>query len=156
LFSCDDGNFEVPSFEFNEVVNTCGNYVLYRTNSNQTEAFIIQLTETDIEQTEGTKTIAITPTNCNYRIFDSEVNADYFCSDVPPITPVVIRIWEADAGTNNKITIDTIAIFDTDDSTIISYEHKLTLTNLVLVSEGEQIIYETYNFGSFKTLPLTL
>ena len=111
LISCDDGDFEVPSFEFDTTVNTCETYVLYRTNSNQTEALIIQLNEEEISQEEGSVAIAITANNCNYRIFDDSIGADYFCSDVPPILPIVTKDWKAIAGANNYILIDTCLNF---------------------------------------------
>lgn len=153
FFSCSDGDFEVPSFEFNETISTCGTYVFYRTNSSQTEAFIIQLEETDIVQEEGIVTVSISAENCNYRIFDSEVSSDYFCSSIPPVSPIVIRNWEAVSGASNNIQISTSIVFEEDDVTINSYEHQIDLYNLVLESQGENIIYETYSFGSFSTLP---
>lgn len=151
LVSCNDGDFEVPSFDFDETINKCGTYVLYRTNDSQTEAFILQLDLNAIPQEVGTNSIAISATNCNYRIFDTEVSADYFCSDVPPVSPVVIRNWEAVAGANNEIQINTSALLDDDGITINAYEHQIVLYNLTLESNGEEIIYETYEFGSFST-----
>jgi len=152
LFSCNDGDFEVPSFEFSDTVNACGTYVLYRTNSSQTEAFILQLDETTITQEVGTSTLALSAENCNYRIFDSELSSDYFCSDIPPVSPTVIRNWEAISGASNNIQISTNIVFEEDGVTINSYEHQIVLDNLVLESNDEQIIYESYNFGSFTTL----
>ncbi len=151
LISCDDGDFEVPSFEFDTTVNTCGTYVLYRTNSNQTEALIIQLNEEEISQEEGAVAIAITTNNCNYRIFDDRIGADYFCSDVPPVQPIVVKNWTAMAGENNFITIDSSVLYDEDGITIIGYNHQIILNNLVLESEGESIIIESYDYGSFNT-----
>lgn len=148
VFACDDGNFEVPSFEFDTVVNTCGTYVFYRTNTAETEAFILQLEETDIPQEETTTTIPITATNCSYRIFDAAVEGSYFCSDVPPIAPSVSKNWEAVAGSNNLMSIVAISIIDEDTDEIIGYEYEIVLNNLVLESNDEQIIYESYPFGS--------
>lgn len=152
LFACDDGNFEVPSFEFDTVVNTCGTYVFYRTNTAKTEAFILQLDEADIPQEETTSTIPISAANCSYRIFDAAVESTYFCSDVPPVTPAVSRNWEAVAGSNNLININATSIIDEDTAEIIGFEYEIVLNNLVLESNDEQIIYETYPFGSVSIL----
>ncbi len=148
LISCNDGDFEVPSFEFDTSVNTCGTYVLYRTNTAKTEAFILQLNETDLLLEEITTTISIGAENCNYRIFDAAVDAAYFCSDVPPVEPSVIRNWEAVAGDNNLINITSTAVIDEDTTEITGYIYDIDIVNLVLESNDEQIIYETYAFGS--------
>ncbi len=152
LFSCDDGNFEVPSFEFNDTVNTCGSYVIYRTNSDQTEAFIIELSNTEIlsEETVTPIETPITATNVQYRIFNGIVNPSYFCADIPPVTPSVTRNWEGVAGSYNKISITTTAVLN-DDDIITGYEHQITLINLVLESNGDSQTFESYYFGSFIT-----
>lgn len=152
IFSCNDGDFEVPSFEFDETVNICGTYVLYRANSSQTEALIIQLDEANLVQEEAVTEISISAANCSYRIFDSTIDANYFCSDVPPVTPQVIKNWEAVAGTNNVISISSSTIIDEDTSEILGYEYAIVLSNLVLESDDEQIIHDTYSFGSVSIL----
>ena len=148
LFSCDDGDFEVPSFDFDTSVNTCGTYVLYRTNTAKTEAFILQLSETDFPLEETVTTVLISAENCNYRIFDAAVDASYFCSDVPPVDPIVIRNWEAIAGETNVINITSTAVIDEDTTEITGYEYDIDIVNLVLESNEEQIIYENYAYGS--------
>ncbi len=151
LISCNDGDFEVPSFEFDTTVSHCGTYVLYRTNSNQTEALILQLNPTDIVQEVGDKQIAITSENVMYRIFDDSISADYFCASIPPVEPVVIKEWKAVAGSTNYINIDTTAVMHEDGVTITGYKHELVLHNLILESNDEKITHETYLFGSFNT-----
>jgi len=153
LFGCDDGDFEIPSFEFDTTISKCGSYVFYRTNSAKTEAFILQLSETDIVQEESITTIPITADNCNYRIFDTAVESAYFCSDVPPVEPIVTRNWEAIAGANNVISISATEVIDSDTAEIIGYEYDIQISNLILESNDEQIIYETYSFG---TVSITL
>lgn len=153
FFSCDDGNFDVLQFNFENKVNTCGNYVLYRTNTEKTEVLILSLAEADIVQEVGTKTILITEENVKYRIFDESLSTDYFCAVVPPTTPIVVKEWKAVPGVNNTITIDTTEIIEEieDIDTIIGYEHILTFTNLILENEGVQEKYVSYLFGSFET-----
>ncbi len=148
LIACDDGDFEVPSFEFDALVNTCGTYVFYRTNTANTEALILQLSESELPLEETTTSILITSNNCTYRIFDDAVDGTYFCSDVPPVEPVVIKEWKAVAGPNNVINLISAAIVDADTMEITGYEYEFVLNNLVLQSDDEEIIYETYAFGS--------
>lgn len=152
LISCDDGNFEIPSFEFRDTVNTCGNYVIYRMNEDQTEALILQLDETAIAAVETTVPIevAITADNVQYRIFDNIVSSAYFCAAIPPVTPHVTRNWVGVSGASNTISIETSAVLD-DNNEIIGYEHQITLYNLVLESNGESQTFENYYFGSFIT-----
>lgn len=152
LFSCDDGNFEIPSFEFDTTVNVCGDYVIYRTNSNATEALIIKLSNLNILQEETISPIEVNISNDNtqYRIFDSAVNSDYFCADIPPIEPIVIRNWQGVAGATNVISIETNAVYNTNNE-LTGYEHALTLKNLVLESNGETLTFENYYFGNFVT-----
>ena len=152
LSSCDNGDFEVPSFEFDNTVNTCGSYIIYRTNSDKTEAFIIRLTSQDIkpEETVTPIEVAINPDNVQYRIFDDTVNTDYFCADVPPVSPIVTRNWTAASGSTNKMLIETTAELNTDNE-ITGYKHTINLKNLILESNGETQTYETYYFGSFIT-----
>jgi len=152
FIACDDGDFEIPSFEFESNLNSCGTYVLYRTNAAATEAFIITLSDLEILQEETTTPIevSIEESNTQYRIFDTAVSSDYFCADVPPIEPVVIRNWQAVAGVSNFISIETIAIYDINNE-LTGYEHTINLQNLVLESNGETLTYENYFFGSFTT-----
>ena len=149
LFSCNDGDFEIPSFEFDTNVNLCGTYVLHRENSEKTEALILLLNPTDILQEAGNRQIPITSENVFYRIFDESVGADYFCATVPPAQPVVIREWTAVAGNDNFIDIETTAIIHEDGVSITGYKHTLVLYYLILESNNEKITHETYHFGSF-------
>ena len=119
--SCDDGDFDVLQFSFETTVNTCGSYVLYRTSSERTEALIISLKETDIVQEVGVKTIPITATNVIYRIFNESLGSDYFCAEIPPISPTVLKEWTAISGENNMINIDTTEIISETDGSISGY-----------------------------------
>lgn len=152
LVTCDDGNFEIPSFEFETNINSCGSFVLYRTNTSATEALVLTLSDAVILQEETTTPIevAIDASNTQYRIFDTAVGNDYFCATVPPVEPIVLRNWEAVAGATNSISIETAAVYDTNND-LTGYEHTINLKNLVLESNGETLTYENYFFGSFTT-----
>ena len=149
LLACDNGNIDVPSFEFEEEIHICDDYkVLYLTNVDNTEAFILQLSNDDIAADFGIAQIAITETNTNYRVFDGALTNNYFCSPIPPTTPIVTTDWKGVAGTENYIQIETSLISDAVDS---GYKYHITLHNLALETADEQtIIIENFDFGSFS------
>jgi hypothetical protein len=148
LFGCNDGNFEVPSFEFIETVENCGSYVLYRTNSDDTEALIVTLSESNLPEMETTTEVDIDTDNVIYRIFSESITpATYFCQSIPPAEPSVIKEWSGVAGSNNYIEIITTEVLD-DSNMITGYKHLIVLHNMVLQNGEDTIVYETYNFGS--------
>lgn len=146
--ACDNGDIEVPSFDFESQIHTCNaNAVLYRVNSDNTEALIIQFSEGVFGNEAGVATLGISAENCNYRIFDTEFSSDYFCADVPPVTPIVIKNWLGTPGPANVIEIETIEVVPTDESAV-SFEYHIVLKNLILQNDGENITYDTYDFGT--------
>ena len=150
FLSCDDGDFDQIQFDFEESINICGEYLLYRTSPEKKEALIISLNETDVVQEVGEVTIPITPNNIIYRIFSDKVDSDYFCTIIPPAQPTVEKEWLAVAGASNQISIITTEILDESEE-ITGYKHNITLHNLVLEDENQQERYATYNFGDFET-----
>ncbi len=150
--SCDNGDFIIPSFTFNEAVNTCGTYVVYRTNSDKTEVLILQL-DTNIIQnslTTSDRKLNISATNTQYRIFDGALGSNYFCQAIPPTSPNTIKTWNGVAGTDSYIYVSSIAILD-DKNKITGYKHTIKIHNLRLQNGADTITYEDYNFGVFST-----
>lgn len=154
IFSCDDGDFDVPAFEFNETVYSCdlnnSNYTLFRLSD--TEALIVTLTTTQIKNEVSTSVIStnISASNVIYRTFSSDINNDYFCEDIPPVSPTVLSNWTGVSGANNQILIETVEELD-DTSTLIGYRHTITFQNLTLENGNETITYTETDFGSFVT-----
>ena len=157
LFSCDDGDLDIASFEFEEEVNHCGTktITLYRLSTNgHKEVLMLTLTDQEIRNDEieippihVTKTGPYTVTD---RIFDKEVTEDYFCALLPPISPTVIKNWEGESGT---IYVENKPIYSPDGSIIISWEHVIVLQDLVLKSGGETLIFnDVYLFGTYNTI----
>ncbi len=153
-FSCDDGNFEIASFEFEDKVNYCGKYVLYRLSTREhKEAFIVTLTEQQIKQSdEPVLPVSISETGLftvTYRLFDEAVTSSYFCQSVPPIVPKTVKNWVGTAGT---IFVQNEPVYDEDEVTVIAYQHIIVLNDLVLSNGDESIIFdETYLYGEFET-----
>ena len=150
LVTCNDGDFEVPSFEFNTTINSCGDYVLYRVNSSKTEALILKLSSTQLPDTitSVSKKIPIKNDNLIYRIFSDEIGSDYFCQDVPPLMPEVREEWTGVSGSNNIIEINTVFNINTSQDTI-GYTHEIMLKNLILENGNDKMTFVTYNFGTF-------
>ncbi|WP_152286479.1 hypothetical protein [Flavicella marina] len=120
FLACDDGEFNVPSFDFDGLtINNCGNLVFYKTTSSATESLMIQL---DVDNTDDIffkvpfdeQPFQISESGVNsmsYRIFNDALGNDYFCQDIPPTTPVVSESW---TGEGTLLITNTIALDDND------------------------------------------
>jgi len=147
LFSCNDGNFEVPSMEFEANITECGDLLLYRLNDANTEAIAISLSEASLPTEETEKNISLgTSTSVTYLIFDDGVTSSYFCNDIPPTTPKVLQNYTA---TNGKLVITTFAITN-DDDVITGYSHAIIITDLILDNGSEKIGFESFDFGTIE------
>lgn len=115
LLSCDDGNIDIPGFDFSSVdINDCGDLVLYKINGNET--LVVELSPsatdenfflTDWDEKEfplGTDAVT-------YRTFDDTPTSNYFCQNIPPTTPNIINEW---IGSGNLI-VDTEVTKDDQD-----------------------------------------
>lgn len=151
--ACDNGDFELPSFTFNETVNSCGEYILYRTNPDKTEVLLLVLNTSVIknEVTTTSRKLAISPSNTQYRIFDGAVGNDYFCQTIPPVEPIVLKKWDGVTGSNSYIEVITTEKKDNTTQEVIGYNHNITLKNMRLENGADSITYETYYFGVFTT-----
>lgn len=147
LFSCNDGNFEVPSMEFKTSISECGDLLLYRLNEAKTEAIAISLSEDTLPTEETEVSISLgSSTTVTYLIFDTKVGPTYFCNNIPPTTPKVLQNYTA---TNGNIIINTIAITDADNI-VTGYSHTIILTDLILDNGTEKIGFESFDFGDIK------
>ena len=149
LLSCNDGDFDVPNFEFTEDINSCGEYLLYKLNDEKTEALIMALTPTQLGTTAGEKSYNIsTSITLTFRIFDDAIiSDDYFCQELPPASPTVIKELEAESGT---IVINTIEIIE--DEEITGYEYEISISDLLFLDDNERIYRESFTYGELKIL----
>lgn len=143
FFACSDGDFDIPSFEFSETVSTCGSYVLYRTNTDKTEALILTLTPNQLTTVTGEKNYNISAeTALVYRLFDNAVGTTYFCQDIPPIEPKVLKELNATEG---SITVNTTV--DASSGNPV-YTHIISITNMLFINNKERIFFESFAFGT--------
>lgn len=141
FFSCDDGDFDVPSFDFENTITSCGEYILYIKNSGSTETMALILSSEDIPNSEGITELQITSErNVNYRIYSDAIGAEYFCQDIPPTNPQVIKELNAESGI---IVITSSAVGD-------SFDHDISFTDLTFQDGQERIYFETFYFGVFE------
>ncbi len=141
LFSCNDGNFDVPIFEFTDTVNSCGEYILYVANSDDTEVLVLSLNTTHINNELGDTTYSISSSlEVNYRIFEDGIGTGYFCQAIPPITPIVVKELSAESGTIHITTAETSN----------GYSYTITISDLLFNDSDERILFETLNFGVFS------
>ncbi|MEN8186776.1 MAG: hypothetical protein ABFR05_06575 [Bacteroidota bacterium] len=155
-FSCDDGNFDISGFEFEDKITVCGEdkITLYRlSDDGHKEALIITLTTDQIKDSEEEIPPVSVTENGLYtvtdRVFDDEVTSSYFCSVIPPAEPKVTKDWR---GVGGKILVENKAVYHTDGETIVAWEHIITLQDVVLKSGDDSLIFDnTYLFGTFQT-----
>ena len=157
-FSCNDGDLDISSFEFEEEVNICGtkNYTLYRLSTNeQREAFIVTLTDQQIRKDENIVTPVSVSVNgdytVTYRLFDDQLTDDYFCAAVPPVEPVVTKDWR---GVSGRIFVENQPVYATDGETITGWKHYIVLIDVVLTVDDQELkLDETFVYGTAETGP---
>lgn len=152
--SCNDGDFEIASFEFEEQVNFCDAFVLYKLSTNDNrEALIVTLSADQIINSE-TDVISVNvsetgPYMVSYRIFDEKVTSNYFCAILPPVEPKIKKNWQ---GTGGQILVRNDPVFAEDGTTIIAFNHIIALQDVVLKFGDETLIFDaSYLFGEFET-----
>jgi len=155
--SCDDGNLDIASFEFEEEMNVCGDeiFTLYRlSNNGHKEVLMLTLTDKEIKNDEEEVSPLLVSESGLYtvtdRVFEEEVTSDYFCAVVPPVEPKVLKNWK---GISGQILVENKPVYDENDATkIIAWEHIVSLQDVVLKSGDESLIFnDTYFFGTFET-----
>ena len=146
LFSCNDGDFDVPSFQFTDTVNSCGEYILYKKNSNSTEVLILTLGTTQINTTVGEVSYAVSSNlEINYRIFEEGIGSRYFCQAIPPSTPKVLTELIAESGTITITTTENLT-----DGLVTGYSYDIAISNLLFDDNDGRIFFENLYFGVFE------
>lgn len=151
LLSCGDGDIQIEALSFDGDPQNCGTLsvdtdLFFKINSNN-EALILQLQTSLLKNEATTETIVSSvpgQSQLTYRIFSDNVTSDYFCSDIPPSTPIVTEEIEATAG--------EIRITTTDEGNG-EFKHVIELNNITLLTgENERITDLTINeFGTITT-----
>lgn len=156
LCACSDGDLQIDTLDFDDIsVDNCddltqtGANILFKTSSN--EALILELPSGVFNNGNSTtvavETIRTIPSGSQltYRLFSDDVSNGYFCSDIPPATPIVTEDIEAQAGT---VTISSIAVNDSTE-----FSHTITLDDITLINaNGDRVTDLTVSeFGTVTT-----
>ncbi|MET2984154.1 hypothetical protein [Aureibaculum conchae] len=118
--SCDDGNFDVPEFQFSSIdIDDCGDVVLFKINENETLVIEIDPNLPDsltfLTNEWKDKTFSVTETGTNkitYRTLAEKPTSSYFCQNIPPTSPAVVSEW---TGTGT-ILVNTVFTKDDNDN----------------------------------------
>lgn len=159
--SCDEGAILLQKFDFDSAapIEDCetNNGLFFKLNGN--EALLLQIPITafknEVTAENSPRIVVINSTNrVLYRLFDTTVSTTYFCSIIPPSTPVVTEEWIAKngvAGVSGEIKITTTAILNPTTGTLTGYNHKIVFTNITFEKGSDSFVYEEYIFGNYIT-----
>ena len=144
--SCNDGNLIEETFDFASAsVQKCSTTnSLYKISGK--EALVFNTPETNFPNSEGTLSIAVGgDTNILYKKFSSTTSTNEICG-TPTIS--VIEEWNVVGGT---VTITSTKIFDAANTKVVAYNHKITFKNITFITPTKQVVYDSYEFGSYIT-----
>ncbi|MBT8236300.1 MAG: hypothetical protein KJO04_08910 [Bacteroidia bacterium] len=154
LLACNDGDLEISVIDFDDTtVQYCDNQVTTSTTLffklNSEEALILELQSGLLKNEESTQDISSNipgQSQVTYRTFDGSVSSEYFCSNIPPVSPKVVDDILAE---NGQVLISTLR--NETDTTL--FDHTISLQNLSLIKENGQRITDltTLEFGTLTT-----
>lgn len=153
LFSCDDGDLQIETIDFDSVsVQTCATVdldtsIFFKINDDETLILELQsgLLKNEASTTEIESTIG-SGSQLTYRIFSGAVSSTYFCSEVPETSPTVVSEIQAE---NGKVLITTVGV-ETDT---VTFNHTIKLSGVTFVTDTDSRITDlTINeFGTITT-----
>lgn len=164
LNSCDDGDFNIESFDFtNATTNSCNNgetgFFIYKINDN--ESLLLQISEASfvnsITPTDQPRIININSTNrVIYRLYSGSLTNDVICTTIPPATPTVSTEWNALSGNIEIATFVNKQVNETTNaSKITGYTHTIVLRNVNFdTGNGNQQLFTELVFGDYVTSSL--
>ena len=153
LLSCSDGDLQIETLDFDNIaVQNCGKLsinteLFFKINDNEALILTLQsgvlkneITVEDIESAVPGQSKLI------YRTFSDKATTDYFCNNVPTVSPIVQGEIIATKG---FVIIKTVA---SDNDT---FEHTIKLSNITLLKDdGTRITDLTINeFAKLTTKP---
>jgi len=129
LFSCDDGDIIVTSFDFqDEDLETCGEaggYVFFKINNDALESISLRLgTSNELFLASSTVSYTLNGTSnfVNYRKYEGDITDDYFCNNIPPTAPLVAIDYLGASGIATLVTTTTLDDNDNIEETDLSLD----------------------------------
>lgn len=161
LTSCDDGDVIVTTFDFDDIslqyCQTSNAYVFYKINNTNLESlsFVFQTQNDSILTTESTilASLEVAGNVVNYRTYNAEVPPSFFCSNVPPSNPRIIRDYvsvQGQASLFTRIVDTTLVGVGNEQDTLYVYKTSIEFSNIRMVSDNETITQETLILGSLE------
>jgi len=153
LWSCDDGDMSVTTFNFtSQSLSKCqNNSFIY--NVNQNEVLLLDIPLNNFINVEGTRVYTLgSGDKLVYRLYSAPVNNSVLCADFPVSEPQVLDEWTALAGATIEIT--TYANPDSENGGILEisgYTHYIVLKDVIFKKGNSQMVYEEYVFGNYTT-----
>lgn len=154
ISGCDDGDLILEDINFDDApVATCdNNAIIYKLN--EKEALLLELPEVVFPSETKTQEITIGgKIRVVYRFFNGTVKKENICETIPPITPIVVDQWTANAG--GKIVIKSTPIKSTDatnnSTKITGYNHYIVLKNITFQKTNGTQVYDEFIFGDYTT-----
>jgi len=139
-YACNDGDIIVTNFNFEEAnLDNCGgpgSYTFFNiNNSASAESISLNLTTTSILFLEsGVEEFQLNSSSntVNYRKYNNDIASDYFCSNVPPLSPDVTLEFLGESGIakltttvtkldDDGIDEDITSEVDTDNDNLLNY-----------------------------------
>ena len=145
--SCSDGDLSVDIINFDDSnIQSCTDNTSLLFKIEGEETLILNLPVDFIQNTptapEGITTNIPNQAQLFYRLFSENVTQAFFCSEIPPATPVV---EEEIAATDGTISLVAEQFIENNSNILIN---TINIENLVLISDnGERIIDSDFNFG---------
>ncbi|AMO19960.1 hypothetical protein B0A78_09465 [Flavobacterium columnare NBRC 100251 = ATCC 23463] len=126
----DFGNYTTDlidlKFDYkNAVMQNCsGNNLIFKYNNNN--ALLLDIDSNLYKhQTVGTKTALINNVNkISYRVYNGNLNSNFFCQSIPPTSPSLTEEWIAQNGTTDN---DGVIVIETTQQTSTTYRHVIKL-----------------------------
>jgi len=179
-FACNDGDIIVRDFNFEESnLDNCGGpggYTFFNiNNSAAAESISLILSTTDLLFLESGVEEYVLDGNSNivdYRKYNDDVSSDYFCSNIPPTSPIVTLEFVGESGIAELSTVvsrldddgieeDITSDLDTDGDGLLNYfdedddgDNVITLIELGLgfVTGDDEFPLDTDGDGIFDYL----
>lgn len=161
LNGCDDGDFNIETFDFSTVASASCNsgasgFFVYKINGS--EVLLLQIPENnfinEITSTGVPRTVSLSSTNkLIYRIYNNTVTNAAICTTIPPANPSVIEEWNAVSGTVEITTTANKTVNEANNSSFISgFTHSIVIRNVTFQKgNGTEQLYTLLNFGNYIT-----
>lgn len=132
ITGCNDGDIIVTNVDFGDAslqnCNETGESVFFKINQGVNESISLLLkTNEELFLVTGTQQFQLSEESniMNYRSFDTEVTNNYFCSPIPPTSPVTLTEY---LGYSGVVNLESITVLNDNDG-VVEVESTLDTDN---------------------------